>query len=348
MKKRAKLSQKQVEEIQSLIDDKESTPRDIRAAQAILMIDQAQDAKLILSITRMSRSQAFNLRKKYLEEGIEAIRDKRKGKPKELLTRKQRDEIVKVIREETPRKYGYNNDFWTPTILGDLIKIVYNVQYKSKRPYYLLFKQAKFTYHIPGQVYRNRSEEEVKKWKEEIKPILDEAFSDPNIEIIAEDEMILTTQTTFQKVWLPVNQFPKIEVSNKRERRNIYGFIDIKTGFVHAFKTLKQNMFVTCDILKKLRQLYPKKKILLLWDNAGWHKGSMVKKFIEQDGRIHVIPFPRYAPEVNPQEHVWKKGRSAVTHNKFIEDIDKATDELVQYFNNSICEYSLEGFGPIS
>ena len=61
-----------------------------------------------------------------------------------------------------------------------------------------------------------------------------------------------------------------------------------------------------------------------------------------------VIHLPTYAPEENPQEHVWKSGRAECTHNKFIEDIDKATDGLVEYFNTTKFPYQLLGHGLIS
>jgi transposase len=51
-------------------------------------------------------------------------------------------------------------------------------------------------------------------------------------------------------------------------------------------------------------------KVALFWDNAGWHKGSVVQEYIKKDGNITVIHFPTYAPEENPQEHVWKSPRS--------------------------------------
>lgn len=65
-------------------------------------------------------------------------------------------------------------------------------------------------------------------------------------------------------------------------------------------------------------------------------------------GECEVHPLPTYAPEENPQEHVWKSGRSECTHNTFIEDIDAATDELVEYFNKTKFPYKLLGFSPIS
>ncbi|MBU4305720.1 MAG: hypothetical protein KJ893_08930, partial [Candidatus Omnitrophica bacterium] len=60
------------------------------------------------------------------------------------------------------------------------------------------------------------------------------------------------------------------------------------------------------------------------------------------------IYFPRSAPEENPQEHVWKQGRSKVTHNKFIENIDKTTNEFVDYLNNSKFRYSFLGISAVS
>lgn len=348
MKRREKLKEEQIRELQNILDNKESTAREVRVAQAILMIDQCQESQFITTFTRISRSQMFDLRGKYLDHGLNAIRDKRRGKPKQLLTRKQRDQIAQVIREENPRKYGYNNDFWTTGILGDLIKRTFNVQYKSKKPYYLLFKQARFSYHLPGQVYRNRNEEVVEKWKEEARPILQESFQDPETIVLCEDEMILTTVTTFQKIWLPTNEYPKIEVSNKRERRSIYGFLNLKNGIEYAFKTEEQNMYVTRDILKKIRKLYTNKKILILWDGAGWHRGSAVTKFIEDDGNMKTYYFPPYAPEINPQEHVWKNGREAITHNVFIEKIDKTANNFVEFLSNTRFNYRLFEFGPVS
>ena len=208
---------------------------------------------------------------------------------------------------------------------------------------------TRFTYHKPGQVYHEHSDQEVEIWKQETTPKLRRLFRERNTVILAEDEMILTTQTTIQKVWLPQGEYPKIERSTGgRKRRSVYGFLNLKTGVEHAFKTEQQNMYVTRDILKQVRTIYPKQKIALLWDNAGWHKGSVVQEHITADKNINVIHFPRYAPEENPQERVWKSGRSACTHNRFIQDIDGATDGLIGYFNRTRFHYSLLGFSPIS
>ena len=100
-------------------------------------------------------------------------------------------------------------------------------------------------------------------------------------------------------------------------------------------------MHITVDVLKEMRTLYPHQKILLFWDGAGWHRGSVVQDFIKEDGLIEIVYFPPYSPEENPQEHVWKAGRAAVTHNKFIPDIDQAAKDFIQYLNTSSFPYKL-------
>jgi len=166
--------------------------------------------------------------------------------------------------------------------------------------------------------------------------------------VLCEDEMVLSAQTTFQKMWLRKNEYPKIEVSNDKKARSVYGFLNIKTGVEHAFKKDWQNMFITAEVLKKLRKKYPNEKLLIFWDGAGWHRGSEVKKFIEKDNHIETVHFPRYSSEENPQEHVWKSGRAHVTNNRHIEDIDKTADDFVKYLNKTKFKYSLIGVSPIS
>ncbi|MDP2363248.1 MAG: IS630 family transposase, partial [Ignavibacteria bacterium] len=266
-----------------------------------------------------------------------------KGKPKELLTNKQLAEIVKIIKEKTPKDFDYDFDYWTTGIVGAVIESEYKVKYRSKTSIYLIFKQAKFTYHKPSRQYQARNEQEVEQWKKEAKIKVKKALAEKDTIVLTADEMSLSTQTTIQKVWLPQGEYPRIEVATKRAARSIYGFLNIRTGQEHAFKTKWQNMYITYDVLGQLRKIYPTQKLFLIWDKAPWHKGSKAQQFIKEDGKIETFDFPRAAPDENPQEHVWKNGRSKITHNRFIDDIDQATDEFVNYLNSATFNYSFLG-----
>ena len=345
-----KLNKTQTEELEQFIKKKNGSGREICRAQAIILLNDGSSKDRIESLTGFKQRQPFRLRNKYLKMGLESLKDPTK-EPKRLLTKKQIKEIIKIVRSRKPQEIDPgrypNYDFWTTGLLGDFIYRQYEVKYKSKTSYYIIFKEAKFTYHKPGRVYEKHDERKVQAWKAENEEKIFKALDDPNIIVLCEDEMILSTQTTFQKIWLPEGEFPKVEISNTRKNRSVYGFLNIKTGTEHAFKTEKQNMIITTEILKKIRQIYPSQKLFIIWDGAGWHRGSVTQEYIKQDKNIETLHFPGYAPELNPQEHVWKSGRSHVSHNRFIQNIDTATDEFVEFLNANKFQYSLLGFSAI-
>lgn len=323
------------------MSDSKSSGREVRRAMAILQLNNEIAIKTIISQTRYSRRQIFDLRKNYLDKGMKAIKDKKKGKPREILTKKQLEEIVNTIKDKTPKDYGYDTDYWTTGIVGAVIEQEYQVKYQSKTLIYLIFTRAKFSYHKPDRLYQARNEQEVQNWRNEAKIKVKQALSEKETVVLVADEMSLPTQTTVQKIWLPEGEYPKIQVATKRDARSIYGFLNIRNGRETAFKTKWQNRYETREVLEKLRKVYPDKRIFLIWDKAPWHKGSVVQQFIKEDGKIQTFDFPRTAPEENPQEHVWKNGRSKVSHNRFIENIDETTDEFVKYLNTTIFSYSL-------
>jgi len=156
--------------------------------------------------------------------------------------------------------------------------------------------------------------------------------------------MIITSQTTLQKIWLPEGQQATIESSNTRKRRGIYAFLNIKNDAQQAFKTEKQTSVISVQCLKKIIAQYKGKNILLLWDNAPWHKGEALRTFLATCSNFKIINFPPYAPDENPQEHVWKTGRANTTHNTFISDIDAAARKLIIFLNNTIFKYEFFGF----
>ncbi len=207
-----------------------------------------------------------------------------------------------------------------------------------------MFRKASFSFHLPGKQYEKADPQAVELWKKDQHIALSEAFSDPETVILCEDEMVLTQATTTQKVWIPQGVTPAvIETNGTRKNRSVYGFLNLKTGKEHAFSTQRQTMHETAEILSKIRKIYPKNKILLLWDGAGWHRGSVAQQAVTEHD-IKQIYFPPYSPELNPQEHVWKQGRSQVTHNRFIPKIEPVTKELVDYLNTTTFPYSLLGF----
>jgi len=133
--------------------------------------------------------------------------------------------------------------------------------------------------------------------------------------ILAEDEASLYLQATRQSVWMIQGQTPTVRVDAGRTKTNFYGTLNLVTGQEVAMRADKMNAATSATHLEQILQAYPNQAILLLWDRAPWHHGSAIRRILDANPRLEVILFPVAAPELNPQEHVWKATRRAVSHN---------------------------------
>ena len=75
--KKPKLSTKQESELRNVIYRNEHSDREVKRAQAIILVDKEIDIPTITSLTGLERPQVFNLRRQYLKIGLSAIEDKK-------------------------------------------------------------------------------------------------------------------------------------------------------------------------------------------------------------------------------------------------------------------------------
>lgn len=321
-----------------------------KRAMSVILLEAGVD----VSMTGYTAKHAQRLRRMFVKTGITVFNDKRVNNRERVLSKPERDLILQVLKTETPSKVmpDCTDTAWSTSALGRYIFQETGKKYKSKTSQYLLFKEAKFSFHCPGKSYEKTDPEKIDAWKKQQKDgrsMLQRAWRNPDTVILCGDEMVLTSRTTLQKIWLPQGQYPPVIESNgTRQCRSIYGFLNLKNGKEHAFMTEWQNMYITVEVLEKLRNIYPTQDLLLVWDNCGWHRGSAVSQWIKKDSRIKVLCFPPYSPELNPQEHVWKAGRKASTHNQHITDIVQTTNDFISHISNQIFPYELCGLRTTS
>lgn len=339
-----KLTQAQKSELYLCIC-KEQDVLAVRRSQAIILLEDKASAETIKSLTGYQREVAVKIRKLYVTKGIDGILSKRKKKKfKFILSRSQKNQIIEVLKNKQPKNFGYESQsFWTTNLLGHLIKEQYGVAYKSKTSLYLIFKEAKFSFHKPEKRSEMRNNEEINLWKERYKLIIESELLKSDTVVLTGDEAVLTSQTRLQRAWLPTNIPAYIEDTTKRKSIHFYGFLNIQSGEAFAYKTLEQTGETTVFILKKLAKKYERKRIVILWDNASWHKSEKVREYLRTTQQFQLYNFPPYAPDLNPQEHVWKEMREKVLNNKLITDINKLADTAIEFINNSIFKYKFFG-----
>lgn len=319
-----------------------------KRAMAVLLLESGGE----VGLTGYTAKHAERLRRDYRQHGPAAFEDKRKNNRDRVLTKSERDQVVAILQTKQPRHVvlGCSDEHWSTYWLSRYIHGAFGKQYKSKTSHYLLFREAKLSFHLPGKRYEKADAAKTAAWvrqQSDGRSRLMRAWNDVHTVVLCADEMVLTSGTTLQKIWLPKRSYPPvIETNSTRKRKSFYGFLNLKTGQQHAFVTDWQNMYITVEVLNQLRQVYPTQQLLIVWDNCGWHRGSEVVKWIRKDKNTKTLHFPPYAPELNPQEHVWKAGRKATTHNQHITDIGQVAKDFVGHITSKIFSYELCGLRP--
>ena len=166
--------------------------------------------------------------------------------------------------------------------------------------------------------------------REEIAPFL----TNPKWEVFSSDEVRIELEAETKRAWLKKGKKTILKVNRKRESQSYIGFLNQKKFDCSLYRMDWQNQEEVIKALKQFLKKHPKKKICIIWDNAAFHKGKIIRESLKKGNsleRIHLIPMPPYAPDENPIEKVWKSGK------KKIANIQKNTfDETRKAFESHV------------
>jgi transposase len=70
--------------------------------------------------------------------------------------------------------------------------------------------------------------------------------------------------------------------------------------------------------LNNLARSYVRKEVFLIHDNAPYHDAPEVQAWMaDHKHRCHLVPLPKYSPDLNAVERIWHHVRVTATHNRY-------------------------------
>lgn len=269
------------------------------------------------------------------EGGFEALRPKKQpGRPNKL-TKDQKEEIKVAILSE-PSLYGYN--VWDGPSLSDFILKKYDVKL-GVRQCQRLFHQLGFS-QIRPQAFPSKDHEEDPSRGEFKK--LKELFSRKKTRVVFQDEVHFTVEATITRQWFPKGSCPKVKSYPGRKSVAYSGFITYGSGELFVTKPSWFNYETTIASIREfiaMANLKRGEKIILVMDNAPWHKKA--KRLIENEReyadirkKVTIVSLPPYSPDLNPIEQVWRVTRREKTHNRYWKNLDVLTTTLDDWFSS--------------
>ena len=144
------------------------------------------------------------------------------------------------------------------------------------------------------------------------------------VRLMYQDEAGFGRISKMSSCWAPQGIRPSIPSHYMREYRYCYGAVDAQTGDSFFLIAGGCNTEWTNEFLRQVSQAYPDDYILLVMDNAIWHKSST----LEIPSNIELAFIPPYTPEMNPIEQVWKEIRKRGFKNKDFQTLEAVIDKL--------------------
>lgn len=121
------------------------------------------------------------------------------------------------------------------------------------------------------------------------------------------DEAAFYLLPSVVRTWARVGQTPVLRTPTKYEHLSVASAI---TADGRLIMQMRQRSFTGAAIVGFLKHLLGQipGKIVLLWDGATIHRCAQVKAFLKAGAakRLRLIRLPAYAPELNPDEGVWR------------------------------------------
>ena len=176
--------------------------------------------------------------------------------------------------------------------------------------------------------------------------MIDVAQDRPETVILAEDEAWMYLQATTMDVWSPRGQTPVVRVDPGRKKAGFYGTLNLHTGQEIVTRSEVFNAQVSAQHLQQVLDAFQDRPILFFWDRAPWHHGEPIRQLLAANPRLEIIEFPVAAPELNPQENVWKQTRRAVSHNHLTPKLPELADAFERHLKSTLFESSfLDRYG---
>jgi len=148
--------------------------------------------------------------------------------------------------------------------------------------------------------------------------------SNKNVRLMFQDEAAFGRIGRLVKCWSKKGTRPTVPRHKVREYRYLFGAAEPKTG-KSCFR-----IYSHCDtvcmshFLNELSEQFIDDIILLVCDNAAWHKS----KALVVPENIVITHIPPYTPEMNPVEQLWDEMREKNFANQYFNSLKEVIDRL--------------------
>jgi transposase len=256
------------------------------------------------------------------------------GRPPKLGAR-QVDQLRRIIIGKNPLQLNFGVALWTLPVVRQLIDRKFGVVLHDTNVARLLHRIG-ITPQKPKRRAFQRDEEECQRWATDVFPRIVREAKRKQATLLFEDETGVHEDGPIGTTWGQRGATPVVRVSGKRRRINVISVVSPRGRlWFRCYKgSLNANLFI--EFLKAmLRDI--RGNIILILDKHPAHVAAATRRFIQENSRRLSVEFlPGYAPEMNPDEHVWSHLKGMFKRNPLEDgaDFDDEVQETMAFIQD--------------
>ena len=329
-----------------------------RKSEAILMLSEGIGVDVVARLVERAAGTVVEWARDWRRDRLSSIRTGHAGNSNaSKISPEQEKEILEAL-SRPPSEQGIAAEFWNIHDLADWVHGRFGIEYASESSYRSLLHMAGLSFHLPEEVDRRRADEtgvearmaqiraeiarltgkpekQEEDGNEEPEEERKEESNGDDVIVVSADEVRIEHEAITRRAWCKRGARTRMRVDRKRQSQSYIGFLHEADGNVDLMRLDWQN---TSNIVKALTDLtlkYPDKTIVVVWDNAGWHKSKKLREHLGEGNileRIHLINLPPYSPHKNPIERVWGEGKRSISNRQraHFEDTRNAFETFIR------------------
>jgi transposase len=133
------------------------------------------------------------------------------------------------------------------------------------------------------------------------------------------------------RTWAPRGQTPILHVKLTRDHLSAMSGITLDGRLFLQVREASYDAGAVVDFLRVLLRKISG-PILLIWDGSPIHRAKEIKTFLKRGAAkwLHLERLPGYAPDLNPDEGIWKYLKRVELGNRCCTDLDHLHRELIR------------------
>lgn len=297
----------------------EQEARRLQAARLFAAGGSVEDVVVVLGV---SRSWAFGVKQKLREGGERALAAVARPEGKKKLDSGQRQALSELVRDRSPADFGFVQALWTRQILVDLVWEIWSVEVSLPTMGKVL-RELGLSPQRPMRRAYEQDPEKVARWEAEEFPAIRALAREDGAELYFGDEASVRSDYHSGTTWAPVGRTPVVRTTGSRKTVSMLSAISMQGRISFDVRTGGVNSDGFIEFCRKLMNDANGRPVFLIVDNATTHVSRKTRQFVQStEGKLRLFFLPPYAPELNPDELVWKNvkhdqlGRSSIKDEK--------------------------------